>query len=226
MHIGGYQKTTLLDFPGRIACIVFTYGCNFRCPWCHNASLVTEKNCGTEEDEIFAFLKKRRGVLDGVVITGGEPLLQPDILEFILKIKNMGYAVKLDTNGTFPDKLREIIDAGAVDYVAMDIKNSKEKYASTVGLERVDIECIERSVNIIKENRVPYEFRTTVTRECHTPEDIVKIGEWIAGADKYFLQTFTDSGNLIGEGHCAYSKEETEAMAESIRALLPSVKIR
>ena len=226
MHIGGYQKTTLLDFPEKVACIIFTYGCNFRCPWCHNAPLVTEKNEGVSEDEIFAFLSKRKGILDGVVISGGEPLLQADIFDFIKKIKDMGYAVKLDTNGTSPEKLRGLIDAGLLDYIAMDIKNSKGKYAKTAGLRDVDTEKIEQSVDIIMKGKVPYEFRTTLTIENHTGEDILKIGEWIAGAEKYFLQGFTDSGSLIGDGCSAYTESEMKAMADSIKGLVPSVKVR
>ncbi len=226
MLIGGYQKTTLLDFPGKVACIIFTYGCNFRCPWCHNAALVTDECVKVPEDEIFAFLNKRRGILDGVVISGGEPLLQKDIFAFVAKIKEMGFSVKLDTNGTSPEKLAELIDAGMLDYVAMDIKNSKEKYAQTAGIDSVDMENIERSANIIKEAKVPYEFRTTLTRECHEAEDVVKIGEWIAGAEKYFLQSFADSGNIIGGEFSAFSFEEMTAMAESIRTLVPNVKVR
>ncbi len=226
MHIGGYQKTTLLDFPGKVACIIFTYGCNFRCPWCHNAPLVCEKNEGVSEDEIFAFLSKRKGILDGVVISGGEPLLQRDIFDFIKKIKDMGYDVKLDTNGTSPEKLAELIEAGLLDYIAMDIKNSKEKYAKTAGLDFVDIKKIEQSVDIIIKGKIPYEFRTTLTRENHTGEDILRIGEWIAGADKYFLQGFTDSGSLVGGGCSAYEEGEMKAMADSIKGIVPSVKVR
>ncbi len=226
MLIGGYQKTTLLDFPERVACIIFTHGCNFRCPWCHNATLVTEAFSGVSEDEIFAFLSKRKGILDGVVISGGEPLLQSGIFELIKKIKAMGYDIKLDTNGTYPEKLKELISAGLLDYIAMDIKNSREKYAQTSGVDNVDISRIEHSVDIIKESGVPYEFRTTLTREQHSPEDIVKIGEWIKGARKYFLQGFTDSGNLVGEGHSAYTPDEMQAMADSIKELVLCVKVR
>ncbi len=226
MRIGGYQKMTLLDFPGKVACIIFTYGCNFRCPWCHNAALVTDICDEVSEDEIFAFLEKRKDVLDGVVISGGEPLLYGGICDFIAKINAMGYAVKLDTNGTNPKKLKELIDRGMLDYIAMDIKNQKGKYALTAGVGKVDLDKIEASLNIIKESKIPYELRTTVTKEFHTPEDIVKIGEWIKGAEKYFLQSFTDSGNLIGDGCSAYSPEEMKAMAESILPLVPSVLVR
>ncbi|MCQ2441218.1 MAG: anaerobic ribonucleoside-triphosphate reductase activating protein [Clostridia bacterium] len=201
MNIQGFQKMTLLDYPQRVACTVFTGGCNFRCPFCHNASLVTDINLKSafSEDEILDFLKKRQGVLDGVCITGGEPLLQPDIKQFIIKIKSLGYKVKLDTNGSFPEKLKELIDEKLIDYVAMDIKNAKEKYPITAGITKDIMPSIEKSVKILLENRVEYEFRTTVTAQHHTVEDIENIAKWINGAKKYFLQGFVDSGEILGE---------------------------
>ena len=202
MKIKAFQKLTLLDFPGKVACTVFTAGCNLRCPFCHNALLVTEiDDRFVKEEEFFAFLKSRVGVLDGVAITGGEPLLQPGIGEFIAKIKAMGFAVKLDTNGTFPQVLSEILSSDNVDYVAMDIKNSPEKYARTVAVADLDMTLIEKSVKIIMESSVDYEFRTTVTREDFTEQDFEKIGLFIKGAERYYLQAFKDSGNLIGEGN-------------------------
>ena len=227
MIIKGLQKTTLLDFPGKVACTVFTAGCNFKCPFCHNASLVISPDTSDtiSEEEIFAFLKKRRGILDGVCITGGEPLLQRDIEDFIKKIRELGLAVKLDTNGAYPERLRSIIDNGLVDYVAMDIKNSKEKYALTAGAD-VDIEKISESVRILMESDVEYEFRTTVARELHSPEDIQSIGEWIAGADRYFLQSFTDSGEIIGDGYSAYSPQDMGALLETVKQYIPSSALR
>ena len=227
MIIKGLQKTTLLDFPGKVACTVFTAGCNFRCPFCHNASLVISPDMSDtiSEEEIFAFLKKRRGILDGVCITGGEPLLQRDIEDFIKKIRELGLAVKLDTNGAYPERLRSIIYKGLVDYVAMDIKNSKEKYALTAGAD-VDIEKISESVRILMESDVEYEFRTTVARELHSPEDIQSIGEWIAGADRYFLQSFTDSGEIIGDGYSAYSPQDMGALLETVKQYIPSSALR
>lgn len=201
MNIQGFQKMTLLDYPQRVACTVFTGGCNFRCPFCHNASLVTDINLKSafSEDEILDFLKKRQGVLDGVCITGGEPLLQPDIKQFIIKIKSLGYKVKLDTNGSFPEKLKELIDEKLIDYVAMDIKNAKEKYPITAGITNDIMPSIEKSVKILLENRVEYEFRTTVTAQHHTVEDIENIAKWIKGAKKYFIQGFVDSGEILGK---------------------------
>ena len=211
MRIKAYQKLTLLDFPGKIACTVFTAGCNLRCPFCHNALLVTEiDDCYADENEFFAFLESRKGRLDGVAITGGEPLLQKDIGEFIAKIKAMGYLVKLDSNGTYPDKLKDLLLGGNVDYVAMDIKNSPEKYAATVNTPDFDLGAIEKSIKIIMESGVDYEFRTTVTHEDFCDEDFHKIGKMIKGAKRYYLQAFKDSGNLIQEGNTAESKDKME----------------
>ena len=209
MVIQGLQKLTLLDYPGKVACTVFTAGCNFRCPFCHNASLVidTYKNKEISRDTLYQFLEKRQGVLDGVCVTGGEPLIQHDIEEFLREIKELGYAVKLDTNGSCPKKLREVVQEGLVDYVAMDIKNSRESYAKTIGIEGYNIENVEKSIQFLLEDMVPYEFRTTVVREFHQRSDFEAIAEWIAGAKRYYLQQFADSGDLIGTGLHGYNKE-------------------
>lgn len=211
MNIQGFQKMTLLDYPERVACTVFTGGCNFRCPFCHNASLVTDINLKSafSEEEILSFLEKRQGILDGVCVTGGEPLLQPDIKQFIIKIKSLGFKVKLDTNGSFPDKLKELIDENLVDYVAMDIKNSKEKYLITAGVTKDIMPSVEKSVKILLENRVDYEFRTTVTAQHHTVEDIENIAKWIKGAKRYFIQGFVDSGEILGETLLSSPDEKT-----------------
>ena len=200
MTIHGFQKMTLLDYPGRVACTLFTAACNFRCPFCHNAGLVTKIETAEriDEGEILAYLKKRQGILDGVCITGGEPTLQKDLADFIRSVRALGYAVKLDTNGSCPDLLAMLIDEGLVDYVAMDIKNAPEKYAETIGLAGYDIAPVQRSIRLLLQNKVDYEFRTTVVAEYHAPEDIGAIAKWIAGAPRYFLQPFVDSGNLIG----------------------------
>lgn len=227
MLIKGFQKLTLLDYPGKTACTVFTGGCNYRCPFCHNAGLVTKMD--TEiipESEVFNHLKKRQGILDGVAISGGEPLLQGDIEEFLKKIKELGYSIKLDTNGSFPDKLKSIIDNGLCDYVAMDIKNSKERYNETVGIDKFDISLMEKSVEILMNSDVQFEFRTTVTKNFHTVEDIEKIGEWIKGTEKYYLQNFVDSGNLIDCNVEGVSKEEMQLMLERIKKYVPAAEIR
>ncbi len=228
MKICGFQKLTLLDFPGRVACTVFTGGCNFRCPFCHNALLVTELS-GTEEipkSEVVNYLKKRAGILDGICVTGGEPLLQPDIEEFLSELKSLSLAVKLDTNGSFPEKLRRIVEKGLCDYVAMDIKNSKERYAETVGIDGFDISPIEESVDFLLSKRVDFEFRTTVVRELHTEEDIEKISRWISGAPRYFLQNFVDSGKLIGDNLSPVSPEKLEAMRKNALKHIDFVELR
>lgn len=202
MKINGFQKLTLLDFPGKMACIVFTPGCNFRCPFCHNASLVTHINeVSVSEEEIFTYLARRKGLLDGVVVTGGEPLLQSGLEDFLTKVKSLGYAVKLDTNGSFPSKLKALVNKGLVDYVAMDVKNSREKYARTIGVNNPPLDEIDESIKFLISGEVDYEFRTTVTAGLHTSTDIEKIAEWIKGAKKYFLQNFVDSGDLVSEGN-------------------------
>lgn len=227
MEFYGLQKLTLLDFPERTACTVFTGGCNLRCPFCHNALLVTELNREDtfSEEEILSFLDKRKGLLDGICITGGEPLLNKDIAEFIKKVKAMGFLVKVDTNGTFPNELNKLLSENLLDYVAMDIKNSLDKYGRTVGIENFDTKPIEKSVKILKNGNVDFEFRTTVVKEFHTKEDIVEIGKFIGNA-KYFLQQFVDSGNTICSGLTAVSKEEIQNMKNAVEPFVKSVQVR
>ncbi len=227
MIIKGLQKTTLLDFPGKVACTVFTPGCNFRCPFCHNASLVTSPNSNetVSEESFFSYISKRRGILDGVAITGGEPLLCPDIKDFIKKIRELGLLVKLDTNGSFPERLEELLDEGLIDYVAMDIKNSKAKYALTAGLADYP-DNIEKSIDIIIKKAPDYEFRTTVVRELHTREDIEKIATRLAGAKHYYLQCYVDSGDILGDGFSAYTESEMTALSEAAKAILPCTILR
>ncbi len=226
MQINGFQKLTLLDFPEKTACIVFTAGCNFRCPFCHNASLVThiDNSYNVSEEEVFSYLKKRKGLIEGVCISGGEPLLQPDIKEFIRKVKDLGYSVKLDTNGSNPEKLIDLVNSGLVDYVAMDIKNSKEKYPLTAGINKLNMADIEKSVEFLLSGKVAFEFRTTVTDGLHTVEDIGKIADWIHGADKYFIQNFTDSGDIIAEKQFPLKKEKLEEMLKT--ALIKGLKAK
>lgn len=227
MNIKGLQKTTLLDFPEKLACTVFTGGCNFRCPFCHNASLVLRTNEveSISEEEFFSYLSKRSGMLDGVCITGGEPLLSPDIEEFIKKIRSFGLLVKLDTNGTFPKKLESLLNQGLLDYVAMDIKNSKEKYALTSGVKEFPSE-IEESINLIIAKAPDYEFRTTVVRELHDEEDILNIARRIKNSKKYFLQAYVDSGDTIEQGFSSYSTTEMLEILENTRKILPVTALR
>lgn len=228
MNIQGLQKLTLLDYPGKMACIVFTGGCNLRCPFCHNASIVLNPSADGEftVDEIKAFLKKRQGILEGVVITGGEPLMQKDIADFIMQIRELGYSVKLDTNGTYPDKLRELIDRGLVDYVAMDIKASPAGYPPAVGIGGYDISKITQSVNLLLEGRVDYEFRTTVVREFHSVFDMNALGEFIKGAKRHYLQAFRDSGEIIGFGLSEVPKAEMEEMRKIMLNYVENCEIR
>ncbi|MDD4721720.1 MAG: anaerobic ribonucleoside-triphosphate reductase activating protein [Acidaminococcaceae bacterium] len=228
MKIFGLQKLTLLDYPGKVACTAFTGGCNFCCPFCHNASLVVNPDAtgAMEESEFLNFLQKRAKVLDGVCISGGEPLLQPDIEALMERIKKLGLSVKLDTNGSFPGLLRRLIERKLVDYVAMDIKNSKENYFKTMGTDKVPLENMEESADLLMSNVVPYEFRTTVVRELHTAEDFAAIGQWLSKESPYFLQNFVDSGDLIEENFSGYTKNEMEIFAEILRKTMDFVELR
>lgn len=218
MKIAGLQKLTLLDFPTKMACVVFTHGCNFRCPFCHNAPLVVGDGAQEySEEAFFDFLKKRQGILDGVVITGGEPLLARGIEEFICRVREMGYLVKLDTNGSFPDRLSALLERGLLDYVAMDVKTEFSEYATVVGVN-TDIEKIKESIALLRACGVAHEFRTTVVKGLHTKENMVAIAEMLAG-EPYYLQGFVDSGHLIGEGCEAFTKEEMHAIHDAARAV-------
>ena len=229
MLISGLQKLTLLDYPGKVACTVFTGGCNFRCPFCHNAPLVLPERLAhdTDEEQVLAFLKKRQGTLDGVAITGGEPLLHKDIAQFLEKVKALGYSIKLDTNGSFPDRLIEIVSAGLVDRVAMDIKNSPELYAKTTGCETLDMAKIDKSREFLLSGTVDYEFRTTVVKGLHTEESLLSAAKWISGAKEYYLQQFKDSGDVLDIGTlCAFDEREMHALCETVRRYVPTAQVR
>ena len=227
MMIHGLQKMTLLDFPGRVACTVFLGGCDFRCPYCHNFELADGTAKPVMDDgALFAFLEKRRGLLDGVAITGGEPCLHPGLVELMRKIRAMGYAVKLDTNGAHPDRLEAILAEGLADYVAMDIKNSPEKYARTAGLKEMDLSPIRRSVSLLMNGAADYEFRTTVVDELHAQADFEAIGAWIAGARRYFLQAFTDRDSVPFANLHAPSVEKMKAYAAVAARFVPDTQLR
>ena len=220
---------TLLDFPGHVACTVFLGGCDLRCPFCHNYELATGKVPPVmEEEELFAFLSKRKGLLDGVAVTGGEPCLHRDLPELLTRIRELGFAVKLDTNGTHPDMLREILERGLADYVAMDIKNSPGKYAFTAGMaaEPDFVSAVRESVRILMESGTDYEFRTTVVDELHEVQDFEEIGRWIRGAKRYFLQCFTDRDTVPYGGLSAPSKAKMEACAAIAKRYIADVQIR
>lgn len=224
----GLQKLTLLDYPGNMACTVFTGGCNFRCPFCHNRSLVflNENDSEIANEDIFDFLKNRNRILDGVCITGGEPLLHKGLKAFIQRVRDLGLKVKLDTNGSNFEKLKELIDEGLVDYVAMDIKNSPEKYAMTIGLQNYDLSEIERSKNYLLEDHVDYEFRTTIVKQFHEVSDLKKIGEWIKGAKHYYLQNFEDHGTCIVSGLGEVDADTMEQMKETVRPYVENIEVR
>ncbi len=225
----GLQKLTLLDYPGKVACTLFTRGCNMRCPFCHNASLVVragEQRMYTN-DEIIAFLRKRQGMLDGVAITGGEPTLMAGLADFIYEVKELGYKVKLDTNGTRPEVLKSLIGSGLIDYVAMDIKNCRERYGETVGFDGgFDLSPIEKSIELLMGGDVEFEFRTTVSKTFHSSEDIERMGKWLSGNEKYFLQKFKDSGDIIGEGIVGYDDCDMRRFLDLILPFVPNAQLR
>ncbi len=236
MVIHGLSNLTLLDYPEHLACTVFTGACNFRCPFCHNASLVLEPNkCPTiPEADFFDFLDSRKGKLEGVCITGGEPTLQKDLHYFIRKIREKGFLVKLDSNGYKPDVLWELIRTGSVDMIAMDIKNTPEKYAMTAGLptDSFDIGEIERSIMLLRSTGIEHEFRTTVVRELHTLADMERIAEWIAGDSPYFLQTYKESEYTVfkyedsHEPFNPYTEIEMRRLLGAVRKYVPNAHIR
>jgi len=226
MEIKGLNKLTLLDFPGKMACVVFLPRCNFRCPFCHNKSLVLSPDTQPEisEEEFFAFLEKRRGILEGVCITGGEPTLYKDLERFIDDIKKLGYLVKLDTNGYNPEVLKKVLPK--LDYVAMDIKNSPEKYPETVGVTKFDVDKIFESVRILRESDIDFEFRMTVAPELQELDDFEKVGEWLAGSEKFYLQGYKDSGDVINPIFSTPSDEFLSRCANILKKYLKKVEIR
>lgn len=231
MQIHGLNKTTLLDYPEHVAATVFTGGCNFRCPFCHNKDLVLNPagQPMLEEEEVLAFLKKRKGIISGVCVTGGEPTLQPDLKEFLGKVKEIGLNVKLDTNGYRPEILKELVESRLVDYVAMDIKSSKAGYVAATGYDYMNafnINNIEKSVEYLMQNNIPYEFRTTIVKELHTEKEIEEIGNWIKGCKAYFLQSYEENENVIERGFHACSKEKMIEFSKILKQYIDNVQLR
>lgn len=226
MKIAGIQKVTLLDFPGKVACMIFTQGCNLCCPFCQNSSLIpTKEKSNMTVDEVLDYLNLRKKILDGVVITGGEPLVQKDIKDLLRNIKELGLLIKIDTNGTYPLILKEIIEEGLVDYVAMDIKNVDSKYMMTVG-KKINIDNIKKSIDILKSSKIDYEFRTTLVKEFHNFEDIKKICELVGKNSKYYLQNFEDSSDVINHNLHGFTRGELLLIYENIKESFPNVEIR
>lgn len=228
MEFHGLNKLTLLDFPKHLACTVFTGRCNLRCPFCHNADLVLSPDTQPfiPEEKIFSFLERRKDTLEGICITGGEPTLQNDLLPFLRHCKELGFLTKLDTNGTRPDVIKAALDENLLDYIAMDIKNSPERYAETAGLSTVRFSAFEESVDLIRNSGLSYEFRTTVVKEFHTKEDLLAIGEWLNGAKCYALQAFKDSGNLIKPGLSGYTRDELSSFRDMLVPYFEEVLLR
>ncbi len=226
MRISGIEKLSLVDYPGYCCAVLFTGGCNFLCPFCHNSGLVEGKYQTLDNDEIMAFLKKRFGMLEAVVISGGEPTLQPDLIEFIREIKKIGYKVKLDTNGTNPTMLAQIVEEGLVDYVAMDIKNAFDLYPVITGKPQIDIHKIRQSVEILKSGGVDYEFRTTLVREYHDTDAIRGMAQDIAGAKRVYLQHFVDNENCISSGLNDIRKDEAEEYRGILETFVDEVALR
>ena len=228
MTVNGLAKLTLLDFPGKTAATVFLAGCNMRCPFCHNAPLVVDM-AGAErisEAELRTFFAKRQGLLDGIAVTGGEPTMRVDLPELFRMIKEYGYAAKLDTNGTNPQMLDKLIGEGLVDYVAMDIKNSPDRYGETVGVENFDMTPVYDSVKLLRESGADHEFRTTVVAGLHDERSFEDIGRWLAGESKYFLQNFVDSGALLNPEMRGAAKEDMHRYLEIVRKYIPDAQLR
>lgn len=228
MNLFGLEKLSLVDYDGKVAATVFTGACNFRCGFCQNSPLVTDVSSldTLSEDEILSYLKKRKGILDGVCVTGGEPTLHKELPSFCEKLKNLGYSVKVDTNGTNPDMVKYLNQNGLADYFAMDIKNCKEKYSETIGIPDYDLSAVEKTVEYFLSENVDYEFRTTLIKEFHNISDIIKIGEWIRGAKAYALQKFKDSDTCITRGLHEVDCESANVFLQTIKNYVPSAKLR
>ncbi len=228
MQIHGFNKTTLLDYPKHLASTIFLGNCNFRCPFCHNKGLVlfpdTQPNIPMEL--VFDYLKKRKNVIEGVCITGGEPTLSPGLFDFIAQIKNLGYLVKLDTNGYRPDVIKELLSHNMLDYIAMDIKASPENYHRLTGLSQIDINKINESIHIIMNSSIDYEFRTTLVKELHSIDDFESIGKWIRGCSSYYLQAYRESEEVINPIFTSFSIDELIVLQNKLKKYMKNVQIR
>ncbi len=227
MKVFGFEKLSMVDFPGHLCCTVFTGGCNFKCPFCQNSDLVKMQNLREiNQDEIFSYLSKRKGVIDSLCISGGEPTIYPDLEQFIVKIKSLGFLVKLDTNGTNYEMLKRLIEKNLVDYVAMDIKNSLSSYGETAGTNFVDLENIKKNVELLKRNLVDYEFRTTLVKQFHSTSTITEMANWLDGAKRIFLQHFVDNGTCLQKGLNEVEKQDAEKFLDILKKHVNYVELR
>ena len=228
MYICGYQKTTLLDYPEHVAATIFTGGCNFRCPFCHNADLIVKSNESSPiaKEEILAFLQKRKNVLSGICITGGEPTLQPDLKDFIINVRELGYKIKLDTNGYRPDVILSLLEENLLDYIAMDIKAGLSNYAKVSGIPNLDTSKIMKSISIIENSGINYEFRTTVVKELHSRQDFLGISEMLSSSSPYFIQSFKDSGNILTPGLSSCDTDTLNQYLAIVKNKLPFSSLR
>lgn len=228
MKIYGLNKTTLLDYPGRVAATIFLGGCNFRCPFCQNSSLVLNPSAQPEipVKEVLSFLKKRKGILDGVCITGGEPTLSPDLPELLQEIRTLGYPIKLDTNGTHPTLLKTLTEQNLIQMTAVDIKACPDNYPALCGLVHPELDAVKETVEFLKNGTLDYEFRTTVIRELHSEKDFIEIGQWLTGAKAYYLQAYRDSEEVLQPGFSSYTRKELEHFREILKRTIPLVELR
>lgn len=228
MKIYGLNKTTLLDYPGRVAATIFLGGCNFRCPFCQNSSLILDPGSQPEipEEEVLSFLKKRKRILEGVCVTGGEPTLSPELPAFLKKIRTLGYPIKLDTNGTRPKLLKSLAEQELIQMTAVDIKACPDNYPSLCGMLHPDLNAVKETVEFLKNGTLDYEFRTTVVRELHSEKDFIEIGQWLSGAKAYYLQAYRDSGEVLQPGFSSYTREELMYFREILKRTIPLVEIR
>lgn len=228
MKIYGLNKTTLLDYPGKVAATIFLGGCNFRCPFCQNSSLVLNPSAQPEipVKEVLSFLKKRKGILDGVCITGGEPTLSPDLPELLQEIRTLGYPIKLDTNGTHPDLLKTLTEQNLIQMTAVDIKACPDNYPALCGLVHPELDAVKETVEFLKNGTLDYEFRTTVIRELHSEKDFIEISQWLTGAKAYYLQAYRDSEEVLQPGFSSYTRKELEHFREILKRTIPLVELR
>lgn len=228
MKIYGLNKTTLLDYPGKVAATIFLGGCNFRCPFCQNSSLVLNPSAQPEipVKEVLSFLKKRKGILDGVCITGGEPTLSPDLPELLQEIRTLGYPIKLDTNGTHPTLLKTLTEQNLIQMTAVDIKACPDNYPALCGLVHPELDAVKETVEFLKNGTLDYEFRTTVIRELHSEKDFIEIGQWLTGAKAYYLQAYRDSEEVLQPGFSSYTRKELEHFREILKRTIPLVELR